>query len=91
MAMNDEKVKAFLDGFKEAYQHTSDYKDASMMEIMCRRQEFEHNLDEMWRIYRSGNMQQVFEYRKQVDTIKRAGLVVKRHKETGKHKIVYPE
>lgn len=84
-------VNDFLKGLLGAYEHTSDYKDRSMIEIMCRREEFEKNLDEMWRIYKSGNMNQVFEYRKQIESIKRAGLVVKRHKTTGKHKIVYPE
>lgn len=81
----------FGDGFMDAYKRTSDYKDSAMMEIMLRRQEFEQRLDDMWRVYKNGNMQQVFEYRKQIDTIKSAGLVVKRHKETGKHKIVYPK
>ena len=91
MAMNGEQVKAFLDGFREAYKHTSDYKDSAMMEIMMRRQEFEQRLDDMWRIYRSGNLQQVVEYKKQVQTIKDAGLIVQRSKSTGKHRIVFPK
>lgn len=87
----NEKLDAFMKGFGEAYKHTSDYRDASMMEIMCRREEFEKNLDDMWRIYTSGNLKQVFEYRKQIESIKAAGLQVLRSKSTGKHKIVYPK
>ena len=85
----NEKLEAFLDGLMGAYHHTSRYKDDSMMEIMCRREEFEKNLDDMWRIYTSGNLKQVFEYRKQIETIKAAGLQVLRSKSTGKHKIVH--
>ena len=83
--------KKKLDDIFNAYRHTSDYRDRGMIDIMCRREEFEKNLDEMWSIYKRGNMKQVFEYRKQIESIKSAGLVVKRHKTTGKHKIVYPE
>lgn len=81
----------FLKGFSEAYKHTSDYKDSAMIEIMCRRKEFEQLLDDMWRIYKSGNMKQVFAYHDQVRYIKHAGLVVLRSKSTGKHKIVFPD
>lgn len=81
--------EAFLNGFMEAHKHTSEYKDSCMVEIMCRRQEFEKHLDEMWQIYTRGNLQQVVEYKKQVQTIKAAGLEVLRSKSTGKHKIVY--
>lgn len=87
--MNEAQKK--LHDIFNAYRHTSDYKDSAMMEIMCRREEFEKNLDEMWRIYTSGNMKQVFEYRKQIDTIKSVGLQVLRSKSTGKHKIVIPK
>ena len=80
----------YLKDYFRAYQNTSEYKDSAMMEIMLRRKELENTLDEMWRIYKNGNMNQVFEYRKQVETIKKARLIVKRHKETGKHKIVCP-
>lgn len=86
-----DNINDFFKGFAEAYTHTSDYKDSSMLEIMCRRSEFEQHLDKMWQNYTNGNMKQVFYYRKQIDAIKRAGLVVKRHKTTGKHKIVYPD
>ena len=83
--------KKKLDDLFGAFRHTSEYKDRAMLDIMCNREKYEQHLDEMWRIFKSGNMNQVFEYRKQVATIKEAGLVVKRHKTTGKHKIVYPE
>ena len=74
----------------EAYKHTTEYKDRSMMEIIVRRQEFEQRLDDMWRIYCRGNLQQVVAYKAQIADIKSAGLVVMRSKTTGKHKIVYP-
>lgn len=89
--MTDEQVKAFLDGFKEASKRTSQYKDGIMMEIMCRRPEFEKRLDDMWRVYTSGNMKQVVEYKKQIADIKAAGLIVQRSKSTGKHRIVFPK
>lgn len=85
--MNEAQRK--LHDIFEAYRHTSESRDRSMIEIMCRREEFEKNLDEMWRIYTSGNLNQVFAYRKQIEAIKHAGLQVLRSKSTGKHKIVY--
>jgi len=72
----------------EAYKHTSDYKDTSMMEIMMRKNEFEENLNQMWDIYRRGNLQQVVEYKKGIRQIKEAGLTVLRNK-AGQHKIVF--
>lgn len=86
-----DNVNAFFDRFEEAYKHTSGYKDSARMEIMIRCPEFEKRLDDMWRIFKSGNMQQVFAYREQVQSIKDAGLVVMRSKSTGKHKIVLPK
>lgn len=82
--------KKFIEDLFGSFKHTSRYKDSAMMEIMCRRQEFEENLDKMWQTYRSGYLQQVVEYKKQVQDIKDAGLVVLRSKTTGKHKITYP-
>lgn len=82
--------KKIVEDLFGAFKHTSKYKDSAMMEIMCRRQEFEENLDKMWQTYRSGYLQQVVEYKKQVQYIKDAGLVVLRSKTTGKHKITYP-
>lgn len=76
--------------FFNAYKNTSKYKDESMLEITLRKKEFEHNLDDMWAIYRRGNTQQIVEYQKGVDQIKKAGLKVLRNSE-GKHKIVTPK
>lgn len=86
----EEKLKAFMDGFMEANKRTSRYKDGCMVEIMCRRPEFEKRLDDMWKIYCSGNLKQVVEYKKQIADIKAAGLIVQRSKSTGKHRIVFP-
>lgn len=72
----------------EAYKHSSDFKDSCMMEIMSKRQKYEQLLNDMWKIYTSGNMKQAFEYKKQVQSIKSAGLVVMRNK-SGDHKIVF--
>ena len=71
-----------------AYEHTSDYKDSCMMEIMTRRAEFEKNLDDMWAIYGKGNMQQIVEYNNGLQHIKDVGLKVLRNS-AGKHKIVF--
>lgn len=87
--MND--AQKYLHDIFGAFKHTSDYKDSSMMEIMCRKAEFEQHLDKMWGIYTRGNLQQVIEYKKQVQSIKDAGLVVMRSKSTGNHKIVFPK
>lgn len=73
-----------------AYKNTSEYKDKSMLEITLRKKEFEQNLDDMWAIYRRGNPQQIIEYQKGVDQIKKSGLKVLRNSE-GKHKIVVPK
>lgn len=83
--------KKKLDDIFNAYRHTSDYRDRAMIDIMCNREKYEQNLDEMWRIFTRGNMNQVFEYRKQIENIKSAGLQVLRSKSTGKHKIVHPK
>lgn len=83
--------KKKLEDIFNAYRNTSGYRDREMIDIMCNREKYEQNLDEMWRIYTSGNMKQVFEYRKQIETIKGVGLQVLRSKSTGKHKIVIPK
>lgn len=76
-----------LNDLFSAYQNTSSYKDRAMMEIFVQRQKFEERLDEMWRIYSTGNTRQIVEYQKQVDDIKSCGLKVLRNS-AGKHKIV---
>lgn len=73
-----------------AYQNTSKYKDESMLEITLRKKEFEQNLDEMWSIYIRGVPQQIINYQKGVDQIKKTGLKVLRNSQ-GKHKIVVPK
>lgn len=60
-----------------------------MMEIMSQREKYEQLLDDMWRVCCRGPSE-FGAYKQQVQTIKSAGLVVKRSKTTGKHKIVYP-
>lgn len=86
METND--VRKLLENMFAAQKHTSAWKDSAMVGIMTRRQEYEETLTKMWRIYTSGNMKQVFEYKKLVNEIKAAGLVVLRNK-AGNHKIVY--
>lgn len=85
--MND--AQRMLHDMFETYKHSSDYKDSARMDIMCRRSEFEKRLDDMWRIYTSGNMKQVVAYKQQIADIKAAGLVVQRSKTTGKHRIIF--
>lgn len=86
MATKTEAGKMLNDMF-DAYRHSSDYKDRSMMEIMSKRAEFEKNLDDMWVIYSKGNIAQIIEYNKAVQNIKDAGLFVLRNS-AGIHKIV---
>lgn len=76
--------------YLNAYRNTSKYKDESMLEITLRKKEFEQNLDDMWAIYKRGNIQQIVNYQKGVDQIKNSGLKVLRNSE-GKHKIVVPK
>ena len=78
----------FINDYFDAYKHSYEYKDRNMIEIMTRRKEFEEHLDDMWRIYSSGNPRQIVEYNKQLDSIKGSGLKVLRNS-SGKHKIVY--
>lgn len=84
MNQNQQQIHDMFD----AYKHSYDFKDSLMMDIMSRRAEFEKRLNDMWRIYTSGNMRQVVEYKKQVQSIKDAGLVVMRNK-AGDHKIAF--
>lgn len=81
-------AKKILDDLMDTYKRTSSYRDDVIRDVGLNREEYEHHLDEMWAIYRSGNMNQVYAYKQQVQYIKDAGFVVKRSKSTGKHKIV---
>lgn len=80
--------KKLLNDMLDTYKRTSDYKDGVIRDIGLNRAKYEKHLDEMWDIYRRGNMQQVVEYKKQVNQIKEAGFTVQRSKSTGKHRIV---
>lgn len=80
-------IEDILNDYFQAYRNTSSYKDNAMMEIWWQRENFEQHLDEMWRIYSTGNVRQIVEYQKQVDDIKSCGLKVLRNS-AGKHKIV---
>ena len=81
-------AKKMLDDMMDTYKRTSDYRDGLIRDIGLNRAKYEKNLDEMWSIFRSGNMHQVVEYKKQVNYIKEAGFTVQRSKSTGKHRIV---
>lgn len=85
-----ENIFGNFGNYFDAYKNTSKYKDDSMLEIVLRKSEFEKNLDEMWVIYRSGNVRQVVEYQKCLEQIKSCGLKVYRNSE-GKHKIAIPK
>lgn len=80
----------FNDMFGEyfnAYQQTWKYRDDGLMDIALRKLEYENHLDEMWRIYSKGNVQQIVEYNKQVNMIKQCGYKVMRNSQ-GKHKLI---
>lgn len=87
--MNDAQKK--LHDLFEPYFHSSQFRDDAMRGIWYERQKYEEHLDKMWRNCIPGNMEQIAAYKRQVKYIKGAGLVVKRSKSTGKHKIVFPE
>lgn len=72
----------------DTYKRTSDYHNSIIMDIGLNRAKYEEHLDKMWATYRNGLMDQVIEYKKQIQYIKDAGFTVKRSKSTGKHKIV---
>lgn len=79
-------IENILNDYFFAYRNTSNYKDSVMLEIFSQRENFEELLDEMWRIYLTGNIRQSVEYQKQVNDIKSCGLKVLRNS-AGKHKI----
>lgn len=80
--------RKILNDMFDTYKRTSNYRDDATMDVGLHREKYEQILDEMWSIYRSGNMSQVVEYKKQVNYIKEAGFTVQRSKSTGKHRIV---
>lgn len=81
-------AKKLLNDMLDTYKRTSGYRDDVIRDIGLNREKYEKHLDEMWSIFRSGNMNQVVEYKKQVNYIKEAGFTVQRSKSTGKHRIV---
>ena len=74
-------------GAFDAYKQTGQYRDQGMMDIALRRKEYEKHLNEMWRIYSTGNVKQIVEYNKQVEEIKSYGYKVMRN-DAGIHKLV---
>lgn len=73
-----------------AYKQTGRYRDDGMLEVALRKKEFEEHLDKMWRIYSTGNVSQIVEYNKQVESIKQCGYKVMRNS-AGSHKLVLTE
>lgn len=80
-------INDILGTYFDTYKDTSRCRDESMLDLALRKQEFEKTLDDMWRVYSSGNVRQIVEYQKQVDYIKSFGFKVLRNS-VGKHKIV---
>ena len=78
----DDFTKVFFDGYSQFNNRRVNGK----MEILLRRNEFEENLNQMWAIYRRGNVRQIIEYQNAVDQIKETGLRVLRNSD-GIHKI----
>lgn len=77
----------YLKDYFEAYKHTSEWKDRGMVSIYADRAKYEAHLDEMWRIAKSGNLQQLPIYKEQVRYLKDHGITTLRNKD-GKHKLV---
>lgn len=82
--MNNAQKK--LNDIFEAYKHTSDFKDRSMINVMTRRREYEENLDEMW-ANASWNLRQLAIYKEQVKYLKGLGITTMRNS-AGKHKLI---
>ena len=87
MSNNSDFVNDLFGGAFDAYKQTGQYRDNGMMDIALRRKEYEDHLNEMWRIYSTGNVKQIVEYNKQVEEIKSCGYKVMRNN-AGIHKLV---
>lgn len=85
MGQNNNFETLFSDFFA-AYNDSYQNRDNTAFDIALRKQQYEENLDAMWRnvVY---NTELIIEYNKQVGMIKSAGFRVYRNSE-GKHKIV---
>jgi len=68
----------------------SRFKDVIMELIIVQKKNFEQNLDDMWSIYQKGVPQQIINYQKDINQIKKTGLKVLRNSQ-GKHKIIVPK
>lgn len=76
-----------FEDYFNAYKQTGRYYDDAMLDIALRKKEFEGHLNEMWRIYLTGNVSQIVEYNKQVQSIKQYGYKVMRNS-AGNHKLI---
>lgn len=85
--MTHDEAQEMLHNMFSAFKNSSQFRDTCMIEIMGRKREMEQLLDNMWATYLSGNLAQAYDYRKQIEEIKNAGLRVLRNDKTGKHKI----
>lgn len=85
--MADTNWNTILGDLFKASQNSYRAKDDTKMSIAIQKSKYEENLDEMWRIYSSGTVQQIVNYQKQIDSIKNSGCRVLRNSE-GKHKII---
>lgn len=85
MGQNNNFETLFRDYFA-TYNDSYQNRDNTAFDIALQKQQYEENLDEMWRII-PYNPKQIIVYNKQVDMIKDAGYKVLRNSH-GKHKIV---
>lgn len=87
MSNNSDFINDMFENYFNAYKQTGRYRDDGMLEIALRKKEFEEHLNEMWRIYSTGNISQIVEYNKQVESIKQCGYKIMRNSE-GNHKLI---
>lgn len=90
MSNNSDFINDLFGGAFDAYKQTSQYRDQGMMDIALKKKEYEDHLNEMWRIYSTGNVSQIVEYNKQVQSIKQYGYKVMRNS-AGDHKLILIE
>lgn len=73
------------DNFFENY--FDNYLRGQYSEIFFKKKEYEKRLNDMWKIYLSGNPSQIATYNEQISIIKSSGYKVLRNTK-GEHKIV---